>query len=579
VRGELTSRAAGAGCVAIAALGVAADLAKPPTADVGFFLYAAGRLLDGARLYRDVVDINPPLIFAANVPVVQLARATGLSEFLLYGLGSALVVGLLLLYSSRLIVRYVLPGEPARARYLVLLLCFAFFAFPGFDFGEREHFVLALLVPYVMLAAAQWAGREAPAGDRVAAGLLSGAAIALKPSFVLVWLVLGGVRRMRGPRASRWTPTPESAAGLGVLLVYGAAVLWLAPDYLKVVAVLGPAYAAWLREPFYKLLVLGPGIPLVAFALLALGAMRRDVRAPALAAALAWAMVACWAAGAVQEKEFRYHFYPAMGFAFVLLGLLAAGAGTVGQGLAERIFRRTSRALLATIAVVVLASSARDAAGLNPVPRQQAAEIDQMAAEVRKLADGRPVGVFSHTTGSAFPLANYADVELASRFPSFWVIAALYWEAIATGGPLRYRAVSQMAPAERYFLDAVRQDLTAAQPRLIVVLRPGRDAAVNGQRRLNFVAYFDRDPQLAALLARYHFTARIGEYLFYERGEAGPVASGPLPSAVVGTLDVGRARLADLRFGSLDGEWLFGVALFVAAWVALAIGERRRPAL
>jgi hypothetical protein len=102
---------------------------------------------------------------------------------------------------------------------------------------------------------------------------------------------------------------------------------------------------------------------------------------------------------------------------------------------------------------------------------------------------------------------------------------------------------------------------------------------VNGQRRLNFVAYFDRDPQLAALLARYHFTARIGEYLFYERGEAGSVASGPLPSAVVGTLDVGRARLADLRFGSLDGEWLFGVALFVAAWVALAIGERRRPAL
>ena len=102
---------------------------------------------------------------------------------------------------------------------------------------------------------------------------------------------------------------------------------------------------------------------------------------------------------------------------------------------------------------------------------------------------------------------------------------------------------------------------------------------MNGQRRLNFVQFLDRDPQLAALLARYRLAARIGEYLLYERGETGPASSGPPPSAVVGTLDVGRPRLADLRFGSLDGEWLFGVAVFVAAWVALAIGERRRPAV
>ena len=313
--------------------------------------------------------------------------------------------------------------------------------------------------------------------------------------------------------------------------------------------------------------------------MLAVAALRRGVQTPTLVTPLAWATAACWVAGAVQEKEFRYHFYPAMGFAFVLLGLLAADAGTVGQGLAERIFRRTSRALLATIVIVVLASAVRDAAGLNPLPHRQWAELDEMVAEVRGRAGGRPIAVFSYTTDSAFPLVNYAGVGLVSRFPSFWVTAALYWDAIATGGPLRYRAVGEMVPAESYFIDAVREDLTAAQPKLLIVLRPGRDAAVNGQRRLNFVQFLDRDPQLAALLARYRLAARIGEYLLYERGETGPASSGPPPSAVVGTLDVGRTRLADLRLGSLDGEWLFGVAVFVAAWVALAIGERRRPAV
>ena len=186
--------------------------------------------------------------------------------------------------------------------------------------------------------------------------------------------------------------------------------------------------------------------------------------------------------------------------------------------------------------------------------------------------------MFSYTTDSAFPLVNYAGVGLASRFPSFWVTAALYWDAIATGGPLRYRAVGEMVPAESYFLAAVREDLTAAQPKLLIVLRPGRDAAVNGQRRLNFVQFLDRDPQLAALLARYRLAARIGEYLLYERGETGPASNGPPPSAAPGTLDVGQTRLEDLRLASLDGEWLFGAAVFVAAWVASAIGDRRRAA-
>ena len=38
--------------------------------------------MDGARLYVDVVEINPPLIVALNLPAVLLARAVGASEIL-----------------------------------------------------------------------------------------------------------------------------------------------------------------------------------------------------------------------------------------------------------------------------------------------------------------------------------------------------------------------------------------------------------------------------------------------------------------------------------------------------------------
>jgi hypothetical protein len=56
-------------------VGAGAELASVARSDIAFLLYAAGRVLDGARLYLDVVEINPPLIIALNLPAVLLARA------------------------------------------------------------------------------------------------------------------------------------------------------------------------------------------------------------------------------------------------------------------------------------------------------------------------------------------------------------------------------------------------------------------------------------------------------------------------------------------------------------------------
>ena len=567
-----------AGCAALVAVGLAAELARPATADMGFYLYAAGRALDGARLYRDVIEINPPLIIALNLPVVVLARATGLSEFLLYRLCSALFVGLLLLYSGRLALRYVLPAEAARARYLVLLLCFALFALPRFDFGQREHFVLALLVPYLLLVAGECGGRRAPPGEAVIVGVMAGAAVGLKPHFALVWAVLEVFRRAHCAPTERWRPTPEIAGVLGFLVVYGAAVLWLTPDYLTVAFLLGPAYVQYMREPFIALLARGPGVPLLVFVLLALLALRRSMRTPLLGALLAWTMIACFLAAAAQGKNFRYHFYPALAFAFVLLGLVAADAPAAARRLSERIYGRASQALLATIVVVVLGWALLEVAGGDAAERRQRAELAELARAVRAGAGGRAVGVLSYTMESSFPLVNYAGVELASRFPCMWPLAVSYWDPIETGGPLRYHAVGEMTPVERYFLNAVREDLTAAQPRLLLVLRPARDAAINGQRRLHYVQYLGRDPELAALLAQYRLAGRQGEYLLYERREAGAAGIDPPPSAAPGTQDVIRTELKDVRVAYLDRESVVGLVVFVACWVLLAVADRRIPA-
>jgi len=122
----------------------------------------------------------------------------------------------------------------------------------------------------------------------------------------------------------------------------------------------------------------------------------------------------------------------------------------------------------------------------------------------------------------------------------------------------------------------VREDLLAAQPRLLIVLRPARDVPKNGLRRLHYVEYLERDPDLATFLSSYEFVEHQGEYLLYQRRPPDAPARGSAPSSAPGTQDVIRPELSEVRLGMLDPESLAGALVFGICWVLLAAADRRR---
>ena len=48
--------------VLLAAIGLVPQFLSRSLPDIAFLLYTAGKLLDGGRLYVDVLEVNPPLI-------------------------------------------------------------------------------------------------------------------------------------------------------------------------------------------------------------------------------------------------------------------------------------------------------------------------------------------------------------------------------------------------------------------------------------------------------------------------------------------------------------------------------------
>jgi hypothetical protein len=557
--------------VAITVVGQCRSIAMP---DMAFLLYAADRVLHGARLYRDIVEINPPLIVALNVTAVWIARAIGVSDFLVYRLLATLVLAGMLLLCRRLMTRY-LSLTAVERRYLLLAMTIAVFPLAGDDFGEREHLVLALLLPHLVLVAARMSGRDPARVEALGVGVLGGVALALKPHFVVAWVGLETFWRWRRSDV-RPGVTPEAIGTVATIGVYTAVVVVATPEYLSLVRDLGPAYNQYLRDPFYRLLVLAPGAALVLFALLAAAAIRRQSRRPDVWGMIAIATIGCFLAGAAQQKGLRYHFYPSFALGFVLLAVAAADARSHAGSLSERVYGRASRLVLATLVIVLVGRTLLVVAGGGPADRRARAEFLDLVAFVREHAAGEPIGVLSYNIRSAFPLVNYAGVPLASRFPHLWLFPVVYWDALHAAVPVSFRAPEEMGPSERYLVASVREDLLRARPRLLLVLRPGRDLAQNGLRRLHYVRYFARDPAIAELFDQYQFAIRHGEYDIYQRVDPGESRTAPPPSQAPGEGDARLARVTEIQFGLLDGEIVAGVVVLLSLFIGTT-ARRRTP--
>jgi hypothetical protein len=501
---------------------------------------------------------------------VRSARLLDISDILAYRLGfTAVLVGALLL--AGWLLRRLLPGEILLRRVILLLLAFVLFPLAGQDFGEREHLVLALLVPYLLLAAARRIGREIGGIPALAIGLLGGLAFAIKPHFLILWILVEVFVRL-GRRVAPTALLPETLGIAGLLAAYAATLLTLAPRYLELVGLLAGPYSRFLYDPFFHVLLTGPGAVLAIFALLAFAALRPHALHPELWQSLALGTAAGLLAGAAQQKGLRYHFYPSFALGTALLGLIAWDTVRPLRNRVRLIYRWLAVSVLAATVTVVCLQNAAVAMGAGgDADRDQ---FEELVRVVRARAAGEGVYVMSYHLRSAYPLLNYSGARSASRFPHLWILAAEYDEELKRTEPLAYHAVREMSPSERYLNQAVLEDLREHSPKLLVVFRHARDLPVNGFRRLDYVAYFARDPRIARILQNYQLVVELGDYLVYERVPPGLARSGPPPMVTPGTRDVIKVQESGVHLRFTDPTLLIAVLAFLISLITIAILER-----
>jgi len=482
--------------------------------DVAWVLYCAEQILDGARLYVDLIDENPPLIFWLSVPPVALARLLGAPVVLVFNL----LVALLALLSATLSYRALRwsRGEatPGYALALVVGLGCLTLILPARDFGQREHLMSIAVLPYLFAASARASGRRLPARSALAVGLLAGLGFAIKPYFLLVWIAveLYVARTARGG----WR-CPENALIVGIHAIYAPSVLLFAPAYLDVVAMTTQvlsSYKEWspltLLSPTAVIYVaLAGGL----FAMIRPSSLDRELRGVLLTASVA--LLAC---AIMQGTSWRYHFLPAELMALLLIGVISLGLVSHADSL--RRLLRPPVAALPTIIVLLLslwcgATLLRISAATFGWAGEPRSLIRALTRIVEERAPGQAIWLMSTSVNPAFPVVNLSGASWSSRFCCIWLAPALYTDAEKATRPFPYHDRDEMTELERFQIDAVIEDLEAAPPKLLIVDQSASKQAW-GRTGFEFLPYFRRDPRFSDFFWQYRRVDAVGPFRIYE---------------------------------------------------------------
>lgn len=514
-----------AACGALAAVGLLPVLVLPTNSDVAWLLFSTQQVLDGATLYVDLIEVNPPLIVWLSLPpvaVAELLEVRSRGPFLIY-------VFVLILLSLRITWRILGTLRPApsvrRRRGYMLLLILVLVVLSGWVFGQREHLMTIFVVPYAVAVASRITGGEPSRPAVWGAGLLGGLGFALKPYYLPVWIGLEGyhwlvARRSVETNDSLDQPTvdaslcrPELAAALGIVLVYVAAVPLLAHEYLEMGRRLAPVYVG-VRQATLGELLTHPVTLMSVFGLIALAVS--DLTRPTAAIARVFGVVlAFWILGAiVQLKGWWYHFYPALAAGTVVIALIVVTherrreSGLVGR-------------LLPFVGLMVLGGAVGGRLGKTFTALHTGADFERRLPVTTEIVqqyvgkDGN-LAVLSPFIHAAFPLVNRARVRWTLRFNSMWVPEIVYWDEITGDAPVRYNAPEQMALPERHFWESVLADLTDDPPDVLLL-----DEARLNAPGFDYRDYLGRDQRFRNLMRRCEPLGKLGRYQIYRCDAAG----------------------------------------------------------
>jgi len=467
--------------VAIVAAAIAMRQVVVANTDVSWLLTVGEKVLAGEKLYRDVIETNPPIAMLAYLPGLVLGRALHLrAETVTDVLTFAVIAASLL--AALAITRHAAILAPTRGWPVALFAVAVLTILPMQTFSQRQ--VLAALV-------ARGERARLPVCAIAVAGVGCAITLAFKPYFVL-GVGAGIVVTAALARSPRIIFAPEHLLAAALVLAYGALTALAYPDYFSTVYPLVRDVYIPMKRPMMELIA-SPGVAVWLGALVLALLLRPSAGAARLAiAVLVSESIGFALAYALQQKGWAYQSYPMIALALLALGVaIAARPATTPRG----------RTPLAGAIAVTVALFACGAVWMNDT-----SDAQELVAPVARLGLHPKVLVVSGEASIGHPLTRLVGGTWVSGQQDLWVhefVARMRRERNLDAETAARFAAYEAAERARLI-----RDITANPPDVVLV-----DNLLD-----DWGDWLAADPELSALLAPYQHVETVQKIDILARG-------------------------------------------------------------
>lgn len=202
--------------------------------DVSWLLEASKRMLAGGSYTNDYFENNPPWILYFYALPVLAAKLFSAHVLIVIRIFVFLLAGVSLSFCYYFFQRIFAKQDALLVKALTLTLAMLFLVLPLAEFGQREHLLFILSMPYFLLVTLRLQGQQVNSCLAFSVGLLAGSVFLFKPYFLMALFLVELYYLINKKTLWAWI-RPETTAIAFLLLVYAAILFLRHPDYLSLI--------------------------------------------------------------------------------------------------------------------------------------------------------------------------------------------------------------------------------------------------------------------------------------------------------------------------------------------------------
>ena len=462
--------------------------------DTSWLITASQRLLSGETLNNSFVETNPPLIVYITALAVNFGSFFGLEAVSSFIVFISALSGL----SLWLTAKY----EKDNAVFLGLV--FALVAMPTVTFGQREHLLVILTLPYFYLLIT---------GEKRSNLITIMAAIgfAIKPFFVIYWAAFALADAVYNKKFTQIFRTENFIIG-GIIAVYVAYLVFVEKTYVNEILPMLVKYYAGINFPMNRVLKeVGINFFFASAVFWVIICYNRPLINKKIVFAIIGLSVSCINM-ILQQKIWTNYLLP-ISFFGVLLNIF------ILESLIKNYRDLLWNKVCFVIAGLILAVSIFPAivGNYKVAAKYKDENTEKMIAILNQNAAGKMVYSLSFDLGALFPAVTYSDALYKGKYPHLWMLPGMYLDnGKDKNDEIIYRKEGERTVDEMHMIASVLGDLAHNPPTIIIVTDRKYSNQAVGDFSFDFIKYFSQSYEFKDIFKDYKKIGRVGDHDIYK---------------------------------------------------------------